>query len=48
MQELYKEIHTLASRYHWSEKEILSMPTQKRKTYLKLIVDESTLNSEPY
>ena len=34
---LFSEIHILASTYHWSETEILSMPKSRRQRYLKLI-----------
>lgn len=34
---LFSEIHILASTYHWSETEILSMPKNRRQCYLKLI-----------
>lgn len=33
----YHEIHTLASRYHWSEAEILSLPRGRRRRYLDMI-----------
>ncbi len=35
--QLFSEIHTLASAYHWSETEILSLPKNRRQRYLKLI-----------
>ena len=35
--QLFSEIHTLASTYHWSEAEILSLPKSRRQRYLKLI-----------
>ncbi len=34
---IFTEIHTLASTYHWSETDILSMPKIRRQRYLKLI-----------
>jgi len=34
---LFHEIHLLASTYHWSEKEILALPQQRRRRYLELI-----------
>ena len=34
---LFQEVHTLASEYHWSENEILSLPRQRRQLYLRLI-----------
>lgn len=35
--QLYREIHLIASHYHWSETEILAMPLLKRKRYLGLL-----------
>lgn len=35
--ELFAEIHTLASFYHWSEAESLALPVHRRRLYLKLI-----------
>ena len=34
---LYKEVHTLAYYYHWSEGDILSLPKSRRRRYLRLI-----------
>ena len=34
---IYDDVHTIASSYHWSEVEILSMPRSRRKHYLDLI-----------
>ncbi len=34
---LYEDVHTLASHYHWSEAEILSLPREKRLMYLEII-----------
>lgn len=34
---IFADIHTLASTYHWSETDILSMPKTRRQRYLKLI-----------
>lgn len=31
------DIHSLASAYHWSEREILSLPTERRRLYLELL-----------
>jgi hypothetical protein len=36
-QALYEEVHTLALHYHWTEQEILSLPRDRRKLYLRLI-----------
>jgi len=37
--ELYWQVHFLASRYHWSEAEILGMTPSKRKRYIDLLLD---------
>jgi hypothetical protein len=34
---LYREVHTLALYYHWSEAEIMAMSTRKRDLYLGLL-----------
>jgi len=34
--ELYREVHALALRYHWSEAEILDLPRERRRLYLEL------------
>lgn len=36
-QSLLREIHQLASMYHWSEKEILDLPRERRRRYLALL-----------
>ena len=36
---LLEEVHQLALRYHWSEAEIMAMPTGKRRRYLELLTD---------
>lgn len=35
--ELFEEVHRLASSYHWSQAEILSLPRARRQRYLRLI-----------
>lgn len=37
---LYREVHALASRYHWGEREIMNMPRPKRQTYLGMLSSE--------
>lgn len=37
---LYREIHYLAYHYHWSEREIMEMPREKRRRYIELLADE--------
>lgn len=34
---LLADIHDLAHAYHWSEAEILALPTHRRRTYLQLV-----------
>jgi len=36
-EELFVEVHLLASAYHWSEAEILALPRARRQLYLRLI-----------
>lgn len=37
---LYREIHYLAYHYHWSEREIMEMPREKRRRYIEVLADE--------
>jgi hypothetical protein len=37
---LYREVHYLAFHYHWSEREIMEMPRQKRRTYIEVLAEE--------
>jgi hypothetical protein len=37
--DLYRQVHVLASRYHWSETEILAMTPPKRQRYIDLLLD---------
>lgn len=39
---LIRAVHRLATRYHWSEKEIFAVPHWRRLKYLALIADEKT------
>lgn len=39
-QRILREIHALASAYHWSEQEILALSPQRRQMYLELIYGE--------
>ena len=34
--DLFEDIHTLASRYHWSESDVLALPESRRRCYLEL------------
>jgi hypothetical protein len=38
---LEHEVHLLARRYHWSEREILSLPRKKRRRYIQLLQEET-------
>lgn len=37
---LYREVHSLAYHYHWSEHEIMALPREKRRNYLTLLTEE--------
>lgn len=37
---LYREVHSLAFHYHWSETDILDMPREKRHMYIDILADE--------
>ncbi|HHM04193.1 MAG TPA: hypothetical protein ENJ19_00430 [Gammaproteobacteria bacterium] len=37
--DLYRQVHTLALHYHWSETEILGLSPVKRRRYLELLAD---------
>lgn len=37
---LYREIHYLAYHYHWSERELMVMPREKRRRYIDVLADE--------
>lgn len=39
------EIHVLAATYHWSETDILQLPTRRRRTYLDLIDQDRGMRS---
>jgi hypothetical protein len=36
---LYQEVHYLAFHYHWSEREIMAMTREKRRTYIEVLAD---------
>ena len=44
--DLYAEIHRLASRYHWSESEILALTRTRRQIYLQLIDQSRGMQNE--
>ena len=35
--EIHDEVHVLARSYHWAEADILALPRERRKRYLRLI-----------
>jgi hypothetical protein len=37
---LYREAHYLAYHYHWSEREIMEMPREKRRRYIEILAEE--------
>lgn len=37
---LYREVHYLAYHYHWSEREIMEMPRERRRKYIEVLADE--------
>lgn len=37
LEPLLREVHRIAANYHWSEAEILALPTARRRRYLALI-----------
>ena len=39
---LLRDVHTLALNYHWSEGEILGMPSRRRAHYLDLVTESRT------
>lgn len=41
--QLLDDVHNLAVNYHWSEKEILAMPNQRRSAYLQRLEKEKNL-----
>lgn len=41
--QLYRDIHTLALAYHWSEADILALPFQRRQMYLNLLDEGGAL-----
>ncbi|MEU6797693.1 hypothetical protein ABZ907_38875 [Nonomuraea wenchangensis] len=44
---LYREVHYLAFHYHWSEREIMEMTRDRRRTYIDVLTETiEVLNSE--
>jgi hypothetical protein len=43
---LFEEVHVLASRYHWSEKQILALPRERRRLYLRFIDRDRGMTGE--
>jgi hypothetical protein len=45
LESLYIQVHTIAYSYHWGEKDILSLPSFKRKMYIDLIEKQLKANN---
>ena len=43
---LYRQVHHLALRYHWSEADILALPRSKRVRYLTLPAEQGEQHGE--
>jgi hypothetical protein len=37
---LLREVHFLAFHYHWSEREIMAMPRDQRRSYIGILAEE--------
>jgi hypothetical protein len=37
---IYREVHYLAYHYHWSEREIMELPREKRREYIAVLAEE--------
>lgn len=37
MDQFFEQVHILASGYHWSERDILSMPRKRRNMYVQML-----------
>lgn len=46
LEALFADIHVIASRYHWSEGDILALPRRRRQTYLAMIDRGRNMMSE--
>ncbi|MEQ1895103.1 MAG: hypothetical protein ABL998_21395, partial [Planctomycetota bacterium] len=42
---LQEELHVLASTYHWSEAEILALPSDRRRRYVARILADRGVRS---
>ena len=40
LNQLFEQVHALALMYHWSEKDILSLPRKKRQMYVNMLKRE--------
>jgi hypothetical protein len=38
--QLERDIHLLAWNYHWTEREVLSLPRKKRRRYVEMVNEE--------
>ena len=43
--DLYREVHRLASCYHWSERQILTLPIERRRQYLQWVEADQGMNN---
>ena len=46
LEALYAELPQIALRSHWSERDILGLPTSKRRPYLRLIASHAGVMEE--
>lgn len=40
-QQVLRDVHTIASKYHWTEAEILALPQERRDAYLRMIAADA-------
>lgn len=40
---VYRDVHQLALHYGWSERDILALPTRKRRRYLELLLEDARI-----
>lgn len=45
LNDVYEDVHILATTYHWSEEEILALPRSRRHTYLSMIDRSRGMNT---
>jgi hypothetical protein len=47
LEELYNDVHIIAYFYHWGEKEIMSLPILKRRSYRERIAQQVEAENHP-